>query len=162
MIVTVQLKYTSNFKTNIKTQPRIVIMKKKTKKKEGFIMKSRGYVRKTRSRGISSVYNKYLKPKDVCFKVTTTNFLYGVFRSLILLNSTSSSRGGKGLPPSLISISKFSLFSIKSKASKFTILRAPYRYKKGRYQVGFRRYRVFSTFVMELPLTAKNKDNSFF
>lgn len=161
-MITVQLKYTSNFKTNIKTQPRVVVTKGKTKKKKGLLKAPEGYVRKTRSRGLPSVYNKHLKPNDSSFKVTTTNFLYGVFRSLILLNRTAISREGKRLPPSAMSIKNFSLFSIKSKASRFTILRAPYRYKKGRYQVGFRRYRVFSTFVMELPLTAKNKDSSFF
>jgi hypothetical protein len=137
-------------------------VKKQAKKKKGPMTASRGYVRKTRSRGLPSVYNKYLKPRDSSFKVTTTNFLYGVFRSLILLNSTPVSQEGKRLPSNTMSIRNFSLFSIKSKASKFTILRAPYRYKKGRYQVGFRRYRVFSTFVIELPLVAKNKDNSFF
>lgn len=83
-------------------------------------------------------------------RVTGKHFLYNVFNSMFSFSNGSDA-------PSSIKLENVSIFvKKKSKISHYTILRAPYRYKKGRYQVGFSRSAI--SVSLDLTLPEANKD----
>jgi len=67
------------------------------------------------------------------------------------LYSNESLLGNQGKKTARIAVTNLKVFFKKSKFSRFTILRAPYRYKKGRYQIGFKRYESLVSFTLEMP-----------
>lgn len=91
-------------------------------------------------------------------RITGHYFLYNVFRALTKVSLLSKKDNTSSLTN--ISISDVSFFSIKQGVSHYTILRAPYRYKKGRYQVGYSRVRVNVSLRLLIPSVDKNC-NSF-
>ena len=76
--------------------------------------------------------------------------MYNVFTTLVGLPKLDNG----------IKINNVSLFSKKQKTSHYTVLRAPYRYKKGRYQIGFSRVRVNVSLELLIPLKSSLSKNS--
>jgi len=89
-------------------------------------------------------------------RITGHYFLYNVFRTLAKVARLSKRRRSRRLRN--IKITDVSFFSIKQKLTHYTILRAPYRYKKGRYQVGYSRVRVNVSLRLLIPNLDKNLD----
>lgn len=125
----VQLKYSSNYKVG------------KTK----LNLDDKDLKVKTKPKGVS-------KPsKDLTInRVTGKYFLYNVFNSMFSFSKNNNVSKSIRLENVSIFVKK------KSKISHYTILRAPYRYKKGRYQVGFSRSTISVSLDLILPET--NKD----
>lgn len=84
--------------------------------------------------------NSLAKAKLLLNKNINNNIVYS--RNLILSNISLINSIAEGEKSCIgpVSFKDLKLFSKKSKITRYTILRAPYRYKKGRYQVGFSRY----------------------
>lgn len=91
-------------------------------------------------------------------RITGHYFLYNIFRTLTKVSLLSKKENTNNLTK--ISISDVSFFSIKQRVTHYTILRAPYRYKKGRYQVGYSRVRVNVSLRLLIPNLDKDC-NSF-
>lgn len=99
----------------------------------------------------SNFKNASKASKDLTLnRVTGKHFLYNVFNSILSFSTSSDA-------PNSIKLENVSIFvKKKSKISHYTILRAPYRYKKGRYQVGFSRSAI--SVSLDLTLPEANKD----
>ena len=89
-----------------------------------------------------------MKPNNKEFSEANSYFLYNVFRTLTLANASGVY---KNISSKKIEIQNFTIFYRKSKLSRFTTLRAPYRYKMGRYQIGFKRLLITSSFSILIP-----------
>ena len=94
---------------------------------------------------LMSHLTKYIKYEESSFKATSMCFIYTTFKTLVQFNEFSQ-KNEATTSSNCIMIKNLTFFSMKTKTSRFTILRAPYRYKKGRYQVGFKRYLVICSF----------------
>ena len=102
------------------------------------------------SKETSSTKSSNLKSSSLNNRITNKYFCYNILYSLLQLQSTKviGSAQDTGYVPS---VTGTSLFVKQSKRVKHTILRAPYRYKLGRYQVGKRSYLINLSLVISLP-----------
>lgn len=123
MWINIKLKYTSNFKTRLLNP----IQAKTT----------------SSLKGINYTGGK-LKNNDIFNYNLTSN----TFRSLKLLSKNPLVSSGS---TSKLSIGNISFFLKKSRLSRHTTLRAPYRYKKGRYQLGQSNYRLNVSLKLFIP-----------
>lgn len=138
--MSIQMKYTSNFKPSLLLQPalfksatNVPLLSKKNSSKNN----------------LTRHLTKYIKYEDSSFKATSMCFIYTTFKTLVHLNDLYKKKPLTS-DSNQVLIKNLSFFSIKTKTSRHTILRAPYRYKKGRYQVGFKRYSVMCSFDLHV------------
>lgn len=138
--IKVSLKYSSNFKSC----SNLVINPKGNKTFSRKLKKHRTKTNKFKK--VKSQRSRFMRK----FRRCGLNSRALVYNVLSLHHASESIATYKGLV-NYTTISQPRVFIKKSNKSVHTVLRAPYRYKKGRYQVGTQRYNTVITFFLSIP-----------
>lgn len=154
--ITVQLKYTSNFKIKQLSNERVVLDTDNQAQKG----------RAKASKALKSLPKPYKFERIRSMKTDQEKIVLGNCFIYSILNVFSNSSVGQKLEHAgrrnisgalKFTVNNVRMFLKKSKFTRFTILRAPYRYKKGRYQVGFKRYESSLSFALAVSGLGKQK-----
>ncbi len=91
------------------------------------------FTTKARKKDLNTKYRRNGTSRYATNRITGKYFVYNILHSMSKLSSSAVNSHG-------VRIDNVSMFvKKKNKITHYTILRAPYRYKKGRYQVGYSR-----------------------